>query len=50
MYRSSMSYHRVDEVDYMAEVGEMADFIDEWDDENNGRGGGEVQANEYDLV
>lgn len=46
-----MSYNRVDEVDYMAEAeeGEMMDF-EEMDEDNHGRGGGEMGPDDYDVV
>ncbi|KAK9265821.1 hypothetical protein L1049_001788 [Liquidambar formosana] len=46
-----MSYNRVDEVDYMAEAeeGEMMDF-EEMDEDNHGRGGGEMGRDGYDVL
>ncbi|XP_030536490.1 uncharacterized WD repeat-containing protein C2A9.03-like isoform X1 [Rhodamnia argentea] len=44
----SMS-NQVDEVAYMAEERDAADFIDEMDEENNGRAGGDV-PDAYDML
>ncbi|KAK3414597.1 hypothetical protein EUGRSUZ_H00461 [Eucalyptus grandis] len=41
--------NQVDEVDYMAEEREAADFIDEVDEENNGEAGGNV-PDEYEML
>lgn len=48
-----MSFQWLGGMNYMAEEGEMADFVDELDEENfgDGRGeGGEVEPDEYDMV
>ncbi|KAI4344865.1 hypothetical protein L6164_012052 [Bauhinia variegata] len=45
-----MSYHHLDEFEYMAGAGEMEDFIDEIDDENYGGDGGDIGVDEYEMI
>lgn len=49
--RYSMSYQQLGEFNYMAEEGEMADLVDELDQDNyGGEGNIEIEADEYDMV
>ena len=41
----SMSYEQVEDFYYMAE-----DFVDDMDDDNYGRAGGDMDADDYDMV
>ncbi|XP_059632836.1 uncharacterized WD repeat-containing protein C2A9.03-like [Cornus florida] len=45
-----MSHHQVDQFGYMAEDGNMDDFVDEMDGEHNGEGGGEMGLDDYDML
>lgn len=46
-----MSYQQLGEFNYMAEEGEMADLVDELDQDNyGGEGNIEIEADEYDMV
>ncbi|OAY51193.1 uncharacterized WD repeat-containing protein C2A9.03 isoform X2 [Manihot esculenta] len=46
-----MSYQQLGEFNYMAEEGEMADLVDELDQDNyGGEGNIEIEADEYDML
>lgn len=50
LYRNSMSLEPADEYDYMAEDEDMADFVDDMNEDNNERGGAEMGDDEYNMV
>ncbi|KAJ4969018.1 hypothetical protein NE237_015719 [Protea cynaroides] len=45
-----MSYYRRVEFDYMDDEGEMADVVDEMDEEYYGRDDGEAELDDYDML
>ncbi|XP_042486212.1 uncharacterized WD repeat-containing protein C2A9.03-like [Macadamia integrifolia] len=45
-----MSYYRRVEFDYMGDEGEMADVVDEMDEEYYGRDDGEAELDDYDML
>lgn len=50
VHRNSMSVGRADGHDYMAEDEDMADFVDDMNEDNNERGGAEMGDDEYTMV
>lgn len=45
-----MSSERAEEYDYMAEDEDMAEFVDDMNEDNNERGGAEMGDDEYNMV
>ena len=50
LYRNIMSSERAEDYDYMAEDEDMAEFVDDMNEDNNERGGAEMGDDEYNVV